>query len=190
MQTIVAPVPADLATAIEPYRQKYDPLAHLAPPHILIIDPFQFSDPPAKLYHHLNEVGEIYAPIKVFLIGWHVDEGKDYQLHLPMTAGLSELVALRQDLLTGLLSSLAGQRPAYQPHVVLGRFSSQAELELAKKALASFEPHFSFRVEHLELWQRDDGQQPWRLERKFSLKATVASRPRRKTEELSQQSKE
>ena len=179
MYTIIAPIPASLAIAIEPYRQKYDPQAKLAPPHIALLAPFQFSVPPEQLYAHLSEIGETHAPIKIFLVGWHVHEGKEYQLQLPMTAGQLELKALHDDLLSGLLGSLADQEQLYQPNVVFGRFSDYADLEQAKKALKGFEPQFNFRVSHLELWQRDELGQPWQVEMKFSLKATVAGRARR-----------
>jgi hypothetical protein len=179
MYTIAAPVPANLATALEPYRQLYDPLAHLAPPHISLLEPFQFALPPEQLYTHLREIGETHAPIKVFLVGWHVHEDKEYQLQLPMTAGLPQLTALRADLLTGLLGSLAGGEKLYLPHVIFGRLTDSDELERAKQALKNFEPQFVFRVSHLELWQRDEAGQPWQIEKKFNLNATVVGRARR-----------
>jgi hypothetical protein len=179
MYTIIAPVPDNLAKAIEPYRQKYDPLAGLAPPHIALLNPFQFTLPPEQLYAHLSEIGETHAPIKIFLVGWHVHEGKEYQLHLPMTIGQSELAALQAELLTGPLSSLAGSEKLYQPYLIFGRFADAAALEQAKQALKSFEPQFVFRVSRLELWQRNETGQPWRVEMKFSLKATVVGRARR-----------
>jgi 2'-5' RNA ligase len=179
MYTIVAPVPANLATAIEPYRHKYDPLAHLAPPHITLLAPFQFTAAADQLYTHLSDIGETHSPIRIFLVGWHVHEGKEYQLHLPMTAGHVELKALHDELLTGVLSTLAEQERSYEPHVLFGRLASQADLAQAKTALQGFEPQFNFRVSHLELWQRAEGGQPWQPEMKFSLKATVAGRARR-----------
>jgi 2'-5' RNA ligase len=179
MYTVIAPVPATLATAIEPYRQKYDPHAKLAPAHITLLAPFQFAAPPEQLYAHLSEIGETHAPIKVFLVGWHVHQGKEYQLQLPMTVGQLELKALHDDLLTGLLSSLAEQERFYQPYIVFGRFSDYTDLEQAKVALKGFEPQFKFRVSHLELWQRAEAGQPWQVEMKFALKATMAGRARR-----------
>jgi 2'-5' RNA ligase len=181
MYTIVSPVPDNFTTAIEPYRQKFDPLARLAPPHITLLEPFQFSATPDTLYTHLSEVGEVHAPVKIFLIGWHVYEGKEYQIHLPMTAGVQPLTKLRHDILSGPLSSLASAERTYQPHVTLGRFVAQTDLEQAKQILKGFEPQFVFRVSHLELWQREEAGQPWRVEMKFALKATLAGRNRRAT---------
>ncbi len=179
MYTIVATVPANLAKALGPYRQKYDPAARLAPPHLIILEPFQFAAPPEHLYAHLSEISETHAPIKVFLVGWHVQEGKDYQLHLPMTAGQAELTSLRNDLLTGPLSALASSEKMYQPYVLFGRLADQANLELAKQDLKGFEPLFNFRVSRLELWRRDEAGQPWRVEMKFALKATLTGRYKR-----------
>ncbi len=181
MYTIVAPVPDNLVTAVEPYRQRFDPSAHLAPPHITILEPFQFVAPVQQLYAHLSEISETHAPIKVFLVGWHVHTSKDYQLQLPMTAGQPALVKLRHDILTGPLSSLANEK-VYQPHLLFGRFANSASLEAAKQILKSFEPQFVFRISHLELWQRDEVRLPWQVAIKFALKGTLAGRSRRSEE--------
>lgn len=183
MYTIVIRIPDNLTKALEPYRQRYDPQVGLAPPHITLLESFQFLLPPEQLYAHLSEIGETHSPIKIFLVGWHVEEGKEYQVQLPMTAGQPELIALRHELLTGPLSSLAGSDKPYQPHVTFGRFTDHAELERAKQTLKSFEPQFVFRVSQLELWQRDETGQPWQFAMKFSLKATVAGRARRERAE-------
>ncbi|MBI1881070.1 MAG: 2'-5' RNA ligase family protein [Chloroflexi bacterium] len=96
-----------------------------------------------------------------------------------MTAGQAELKALHDELLTGVLGSLAEQERSYQPYVVFGRVPNSADLAEAKKALKGFEPQFNFRVSQMALWQRAEVGQPWRPEMKFSLKATVAGRARR-----------
>jgi hypothetical protein len=179
MYTIVAPVPHNLATALEPYRQKFDPQANLAPAHISILEPFQFAAASERLYAHLSEISEIYAPIRIFVIGWDVFENKEYHLHLPMTAGQSELTALRQDILSGLLSNLCVQSRPYRPAVCFGRLTESDQLQTVKRELKGFEPQFNFRVAHIELWRRDNGTHPWKLEIKFSLKATVVGQSRR-----------
>jgi hypothetical protein len=38
-------------------------------------------------------------------------------------------------------------------------------------------------VSHLEVWQREEAGQPWRVEQKFTLKGTLAGRARRAEEE-------
>ena len=132
MYTIIISLPENLLTTVDPYRQKYDPLAKVIPSHIPLIDPFQFTQPIETLDDHLTEVGEFHAPIKVFLAGWDSYEGKDYQLHLPMTAGRSELITLHYDLLAGPLNYLAAKIRDYWPRVVFGRFSDKSDYEAAK----------------------------------------------------------
>ena len=180
MYTIIIPLPKNLLTTVDPYRQKYDPLAKVIPSHIPLIDPFQFAQPIETLYDHLTEVGEFHAPIKVFLVGWDSYEGKDYQLHLPMTAGRSELITLHYDLLAGPLNYLAAKIQDYWPRVVFGRFSDKSDYEAAKKSLEGFSPKFVVRVKRMELLQRDEMGQPWQVVKQFGLKATMADRPRHK----------
>ena len=180
MYTIITPLPENLTSIIEPYRQKYDPLAAVIPLHISLIDPFQYTLPLETLFSHLNEVGELHSPIKVFLAGWDAYENKDYQLHLPMTAGRTELTTLHYDLLGGPLSYLAGKIQDYWPRVIFGRFSNPTDLENAKNQLEGFSPQMIVRIRHLELLQRDEMGQPWRLVKQFGLKATLAGRTRHK----------
>lgn len=180
MYTIITPLPKKLLTTITPYRQKYDPLVKVIPPHIPLIDPFQFAQPIEPLYDHLAEISEFHAPIKVFLAGWDSYEGKDYQLHLPMTAGRSELMNLHYDLLAGPLNYLAAKIQDYWPRVVFGRFSDKSDYEAAKKSLNGFAPNFVVRVKDMALLQRDEMGQPWQVVKRFGLKATMAGRARPK----------
>ena len=180
MYTIIAPLPENLLIAVDAYRRKYDPLAKVIPPHISLVDPFQYTQPIETLYDHLKEVGEFHAPIKVFLAGWDSYEGKDFQIHLPMTAGRSELMNLHYDLLAGPLNYLAAKIQDYWPRVVFGRFSEKSEFEAAKQSLEGFAPKFVVRMKHLELLHRDEMGQPWQVLKQYPLMATMAGRARRK----------
>jgi 2'-5' RNA ligase len=177
MYTIVALLPRSLVTALEPHRQRYDPQANIIPPHITVVGPFNFSGPLQELYDHLDEIGETHAPIKVSLIGWDAYNQTDYQIHLPLVTGRLEFKALHKNLLTGPLSHLKPDE-TYWPHITLGRFSKQFDLEQAKKALRGFEPQFTFSVTHLELLYRNKPTQPWQTQKQFNLEATVLSLPR------------
>lgn len=180
MYTITAPLPNNLTTMVNPYRQKFDPLAAVIPLHIPLVDPFQFTLPVETLYQHLSEVGETHSPIKVFLVGWDTHQGREYQLHLPMTAGHDELIALHNHLLAGPLDYLAGKVRDYWPRVVFGRFSQQEQLEAAKQELSEFVPKFVVRIRHMELMHRQEMAQPWQLLKQFGLKATMTGRGKRK----------
>jgi hypothetical protein len=180
MYRVIAAIPDDLANAIQPYRQKYDMGFSLMPPHISLLRPFQLSGPADELYDHLSEIGETHAPIKVSLVGWDIHPNdKGYELRLPIIAGKSEFTALRNHLLTGLLQPLVPTTEDYWPHINFGQLSTESEMQRAKQHLKSFEPQYIFRVTYLELWQSTDQFQPWQLNKRFSLEATMASRRRR-----------
>ncbi len=180
MYMITAPIGPNLATVLEPYRQKYDPLANIAPAHIGILKPFEFSKPVNLLYNHLEEVGEVYAGIKVSLVGWDICDQRYYQLRLPLIAGRQEFISLRNNLLRGPLSRLSKADENYWPHIVFGRFSKQEKLAQAKLAIQDFEPQFTFRVNYIEFLYRNKPTSPWQIQKKFSLNATVAGVRRQK----------
>lgn len=177
MYTIVAPIPDNLETALMPYRQKYDPLAHLIPAHLTLLRPFDFSGDDAALQAHLHEVGEHQAPIKVSLAGWDILRRRRHLLTLPIIAGYDEFVSLRQHLLDGPLSALSKQDVDYRPHIVFGRLDA-AVVDRVKQDLRAFEPQFIFRVTHIDLLQRSTVDEPWRPAERVALKGTVMSLPR------------
>lgn len=185
MYMVNAPVPADLATAIEPYRQRYDPLAVVIAPHITVLKSFAFPGSSEELDRHLDEIGETHAPIKVSIVGWDAyKQQRNYQVRLPIIAGRLEFMTLRNDLLAGPLSYLSKQQGGdYWPHITFGSFSDQAELERVKKALKGFEPQFIFRVTNLELFRQDKPTSLWQMEKRFALEATVLGSRRRKRKE-------
>lgn len=179
MYTIVASIPENLATALTPYREKYDPLTKLIPPNITILKPFDISQPVEEIYQHLQDVGEHQAPIKVSLAGWDVYQEKRPYLTLPLIAGQAEFISLHEHVLTGPLSPLAKQGADYRPHIVFGRLSDPSMVDHVKKTL-KFEPQFVFRITYMELFHRQNLDAPWQIDKRFGLKGTVASLPRQR----------
>ncbi len=180
MYIITAPVPTKLATAIKPYRQRFDPLIEAIPTHILLLEPFRFPGSIEELYYCISEVGEIYAPIKVSLAGWDASEHLGYHLRLPLIAGRFEVTELHNELLARLLNQPPSPAEDYWPHIVFGRFATAFALEQAKKALKGFEPQFIFRISTLELLQRDTSRRFWEIQSIFNLEATLFSPSRKK----------
>jgi hypothetical protein len=181
MFTIIAPIPADLATAIQPYRQKYDPQAQIIPAHIGVSPSFTFDPPVAELVDHLKDIGEMHAPVKVSLAGWDIHQEKFHYLRLPIIGGKAEIIALHEHLLTGPLSQVQRHPVDYWPHIAFGQIMDEGQLEAVRQHLKWFEPHYIFRVTHFELWQRQNSTDPWFMQHRFGLEATVASPRRRKS---------
>jgi len=180
MYTIVALLPQNLVAALEPHRRKYDPQAHIIPPHITVVESFKFSGSIEPLYNHLVKTGESHAPIRVSLVGWDAYTQSDYQLHLPLVTGRLEFSALREDLMTGPLGHLVETNEPYWPHITLGRFASLEDLDRAKRTLKGFEPQFTFGVTSLELLYRSSPIRPWQTQQHIKLEGTVMSVPRKK----------
>jgi 2'-5' RNA ligase len=183
MYIVAAPISEKLAITIQPYREQYDPLARVIPPHIALLSPFEFSEPFEILYEHLRDVGQAHAPIKASVAGWDIYHYIDYQLRLPIISGQAEFIALREHLLTGPLEYCPGQDKDYSPHIRLGQLMAEAEVAGAKSALAGFEPQFIFRVTHLELLRWHQQGQPWKLEKRFGLEATLSGSRRKNREQ-------
>ena len=175
MYTIVVSIPEKLHPIIQPYRQKYDPLAEEILPNISLLKPFNFSEEPQTLYHHLEDIGDSHPPIKVSLMGWDVYRHKLSWICLPPISGYNELLDLRRSLLTGPLQPLTGQDDSYRPHVIIGRFAEQPALAQARIDLKHFEAQFVFRVTKMTLLHRESREDAWQTEAEFTLNATAMS---------------
>ena len=176
MYMIVAPIPEDLATMVQPYRAKYDTMANLVAAHISVLTPFQFSGPLKELIDHLTDVGETHAPIKISLVGWDIDQQPNcFQLQLPIIAGRVEFAALRNHMFSGPLNYLAASPKSYWPHIPMGEFKTETELDQAKQQLKYFEPQYIFRVTYLKLLYQLEPYHPWQTKKKIGLNATVSS---------------
>ncbi|GAB4424291.1 MAG: hypothetical protein Kow0031_03230 [Anaerolineae bacterium] len=182
MYAVVIPVPDDLTTALQPLRERFDPQAGVVAAHISILPPFDYFGPPDALHDHLSATGDVFAPIKVSLVGWDIHRnGQGYQLRLPVIAGRKELPALRNSLCTGLLASLADQKEAgHWPYIQFGQVDSHRQIQAIKQQLVHFEPQFIFRATGFDLLHRPGPNQHWQCQQSFGLMATLAS-PRRKT---------
>ena len=182
MFAVIVPIPTELETAVQPFRQKYDNWVNLVPAHISILLPFEYHGKPDELHDHLQNVCDTHAPIKISLAGWDIHHNsKGYQMRLPIIAGRSELTALKSSLSSGILAPLAKQQETgHWPYIFFGQVATHRELQEAKKQLAGFEPQFIFRSNYLRLLQRSSNSDPWQVQQKIGLKATLSS-PRRRS---------
>lgn len=180
MFAVVIPVPDELSTALQPFRQKFDPQANYTAAHISILPPFDYFGPLEPLHEHLGTIGDTYAPVRLSLAGWDIHRSSQgYQLRLPLMAGRKELSALRNSLCSGILAALAEQKETgHWPYIQFGQVASHQEIQQVRQQLAHFEPQFIFRATGLELLHRTLANEPWQTQETFGLMATLAS-PRR-----------
>jgi hypothetical protein len=147
VQVVVLPPPATTA-AVEEFRRLHDPSFHRLPAHVPLLPPFEAER--EDLLARFDSLRGC-APFEAAL---GPPQACGAALVLPLTAGAAELAALRQSLAQELLGPL-GAAPEGAPAMRVGLFGSDAERELARRALASLPAPAAFTVEEATLLLED-----------------------------------
>ena len=140
--------PAETMGAIEEIRRLHDPAFHRVAAHLVLLPPFEPSD--ASLVERLDALE--LPPAFPLAFGAPVVCGTS--LSLAVAQGADELRELQVALARGLLPSHAAlpQAPA---GLRTGVHSGAAELELARRGLASLDPLAPFAVRAVSLLLED-----------------------------------
>ena len=126
---------------IQRLRQAYDPLATALPPHLTLVFPFESDISPEHLLRHLNSVAQKFSPFQLLMRGitGHTNE----YLFLNVKRGNDQLIALHDQLYTGILAPYLIFHETYVPHLTVGRLQDQTcfveALNQAQSVTASFE---------------------------------------------------
>lgn len=111
-------------------RKKYDKNWKFMKPHITLVYPFH-GIRKQVLRRHIKWALKNSAPFEIELRGLKKSK-KDFYLYLLCKGGSRELVSLHKRLHRNLLKEFRNQdMPKYIPHVTLGRFSADREIENA-----------------------------------------------------------
>ena len=134
---------------IDAIRQKYDPLANHVAPHITLVFPFESDLDTESLQKHLQEVCKEFKKFKLELGEIGRGEGYGYYLFLNVIEGKEMIVNLHNMLYGGVLKAyypiwLNGN---YTPHMTIGNFGSEEELEMALKETKNIDVKFTTIVE-------------------------------------------
>lgn len=115
---------------VQTMRQKYDPTAQRWFNHINIVQPFVRPQQFASVASRLNFGG--IKPFPVSLVNFaHFATNKDFILFLePNKEGKEEMVRVYSEVCRALDLDANSVRP-YAPHLTVGRFQSESELESA-----------------------------------------------------------
>jgi 2'-5' RNA ligase len=104
---------------INEMRQKYDPLAHLVPPHITLVFPFESEIAYEALAAHAWTCLSKKKPFHIMLRG--VSGADEEYLFLNVKVGNDEIIALHDELYTGVLKDYLNRRLIFTPHLTVGR---------------------------------------------------------------------
>ncbi|HEV2339936.1 MAG TPA: 2'-5' RNA ligase family protein [Patescibacteria group bacterium] len=106
-------------SAINNYRQKYDPQFSVIAPHITLVFPFS-GIPEEQIIKHLQAITETIKPFNVSLKG--LMKSFDYYLFLLVNGGSKEIQKVHDKLYSGVLASQLHNHIPFIPHVTLGYF--------------------------------------------------------------------
>ena len=145
-QVVVLPPPGSMGP-VEELRRLHDPAFHRVAAHIALLPAFEAAT--AALNERFDAIA--FEPFDASL-GPPAAAGS--ALCLPIAQGSQEMRRLTSTLATSLLGPL-GAPPRTAPSMRVGLFGSDAELELARRALATLAPPPPWTVREIVLLLED-----------------------------------
>ncbi len=146
-QVVVLPPPGSLG-AVERFRKRHDPAFHRVGAHLPVLPAFEArGDGVVREFAGLRGG----AP---FGIAYGSPAVRGRMLCLPITDGATALRGLRDALAAVFLDPLHSM-PEAEPHLRVGLFASEPELELTRRALVNSQPPEPFEAQELVLLMED-----------------------------------
>ena len=135
------------AAPIERLRGAYDPLADFIAPHITLVFPFTSAIATEALAAHMRRVTRDLAPFEVTLreVMGHMEE----YLFLNVKRGADQLVALHDQLYSGMLATYHVPEHTFTPHLTVGRLDSTERFALALIDARRMTAQFVVRIEEI-----------------------------------------
>jgi 2'-5' RNA ligase len=132
---------------IERLRRAYDPLADFIAPHITLVFPFTSAIATEALAAHMRRATRDLAPFEVTLreVTGHMEE----YLFLNVKRGADQIVALHDQLYSGVLAPYLAPERTFTPHLTVGRLPTAERFALALVDARRMSAHFTVGVEEI-----------------------------------------
>ncbi|KXH70099.1 MAG: hypothetical protein AM326_04545 [Candidatus Thorarchaeota archaeon SMTZ-45] len=117
------------ASKIQELRRKYDPYSNVIAPHITLVFPTPEMDR-AVVVNHVMEIVRDFAPFTIRLK--RLTKSFDNWLFLCVEQGSERIIGLHDRLYTGVLEQHLRTDIPYIPHIGLGLFPNDRELQTAE----------------------------------------------------------
>jgi 2'-5' RNA ligase len=143
---VIFPTFADPAP-VDRLRRVYDPLADFIAPHITLVFPFTSAITTEALGAHMRRATRDLAPFEVMLreVTGHMEE----YLFLNVKRGADQLVALHDQLYSGILTRYLAPDHTFTPHLTIGRLPAAERFALALIDARRMTAQFTARVEEI-----------------------------------------
>lgn len=147
---------------INKIRQKYDPLYEHVPGHVTLVFTFESDLSTAVLKDHLDEVLKNFKPFELKMKDLiKIDNNLGKYLFLGVEEGDDQLKRISKSLYSGLLEAY---RPTwlndktYLPHLTLGVFNQEADLQEAFDYAKKLEKSYQTLVKKISVEIVDDNE--------------------------------
>jgi len=134
---------------IDRIRKKYDKNYGKIKSHISLVYPFEVDD--GELREHINNIINNFGKFEIILRGFE-KSAKEYYLYLLIDKGNEKIIELYKKFNSGILSGFKNKdMPVYIPHVTLGVFNSEEEINKAVQELEKQKIKIKFFVDKINL---------------------------------------
>jgi 2'-5' RNA ligase len=161
-RAIVAYPQSDNLHLLDPFRERYDPLAAVIPPHFTFVFPFESELAAEQLRTHIQQAITGLAPFRVELHGFTGSEGE--YVFLNVKRGNDQIIELHDRLYLGLLAAYRSLEHTYVPHITAGRCADRATFLEALAATQKITAVFKTTLNEVALYSLDDHSTEFRVE--------------------------
>jgi 2'-5' RNA ligase len=135
------------AAIIDNIRRQFDPNYKNIAPHITLVFPFESSISKNELEYHVASVVSGMSCFDLKLHGIKRMDGENFFLMLGVLDGAQILKDLHEKLYTGILAQYRPNWPGgFMPHMTIGQFDSNDELNEAHNNLIHIKEVFSANI--------------------------------------------
>ena len=164
-RAVIALTPPEVDADLADVRRRFDPQFDLVRSHMTLVFPHRVGFD--VLFRHVNAIAAIHRPFQVHLAGFAGSQ--DTWLFARVTRGNDDLIALHDDLYTGVLAAALDRTSVYSPHVTVGRLNDAAALGAALDAV-DHHMDWEFDVQALTIYRLGDAG-PGQVEAAIPLSA-------------------
>ncbi len=138
---------------INEIRETYDPFVNNVSPHITLVFPFESKIKEYQLRNWMNEALKGVKPFNVELEGIiKISSDSSLYLCLEVKKGKEEIREIHSRLYDGILKAYKPQwlsQVEFIPHMTIGKFSSEEELNIAYKKIGNVKEKFFSKVDKI-----------------------------------------
>jgi 2'-5' RNA ligase len=152
-RAVIVLTPPEVDADLADVRRRFDPQFSSVPSHLTLVFPHSVRSD--ALVRHVTSVAGVHRPFHVRLAGFAGSQNA--WLFARVTRGNDDLIALHDDLYTGMLATALDRTSIYVPHVTVGRVNGASALAAALDA-ADHNMAWEFEVQALTIYRPGDAR--------------------------------